>query len=117
SARLEKLVNKKFYLKLMTFGMALPFIANTAGWLLTEMGRQPWVVYGVMRTEDAISPSVTANEMLFSLLTFTLLYTILAIITIYLFVRHIKKEDHNDKEREVITDPFDKEDGGAGIVS
>lgn len=116
-ARLEKLQNRKFYLKLITYGMALPFIANTAGWILTEIGRQPWVVYGIMRTEDAISPSVSAGEMLFSLLTFVTLYTILAIITIYLFVRHIKKEDHDEKEREVMTDPFDQEDGGAGVVS
>lgn len=116
-ARLKKLQNRKFYLKLITYGMALPFIANTAGWILTEIGRQPWVVYGIMRTEDAISPSVSAGEMLFSLLTFVTLYTILAIITIYLFVRHIKKEDHDEKEREVMTDPFDQEDGGAGVVS
>ena len=116
-ARLEKLQNRKFYLKLITYGMALPFIANTAGWILTEIGRQPWVVYGIMRTEDAVSPSVSAGEMLFSLLTFVPLYTILAIITIYLFVRHIKKEDHDEKEREVMTDPFDQEDGGAGVVS
>ena len=116
-ARLEKLQNRKFYLKLITYGMALPFIANTAGWILTEIGRQPWVVYGIMRTEDAISPSVSAGEMLFSLPTFVTLYTILAIITIYLFVRHIKKEDHDEKEREVMTDPFDQEDGGAGVVS
>ncbi|MEJ8777472.1 cytochrome ubiquinol oxidase subunit I [Pseudogracilibacillus sp. ICA-222130] len=116
-ARLEKLQHHKFYLKLITFGMALPFIANTAGWILTEIGRQPWVVYGIMRTEDAISPSVTAGEMLFSLLTFVTLYTILAIITIYLFIRHIKKEDHDEKERESMTDPFDQEDGGAGVVS
>ncbi|HIV75591.1 MAG TPA: cytochrome ubiquinol oxidase subunit I [Candidatus Pseudogracilibacillus intestinigallinarum] len=116
-ARLEKLQNRKFYLKLITYGMALPFIANTAGWILTEIGRQPWVVYGIMRTEDAVSPSVSAGEMLFSLLTFVTLYTILAIITIYLFVRHIKKEDHDEKEREVMTDPFDQEDGGAGVVS
>src|SRR5699024_4751494 len=52
------------YLKFMPLAIFLPFIANTSGWLLTEMGRQPWVVFGLMKTEDAVSPSVTANEML-----------------------------------------------------
>lgn len=116
-ARAEKLVNRKIYLKLMTFGIALPFIANTSGWIITEMGRQPWVVFGLMKTEDAVSPSVTAGEMLFSLIAFNTLYAILGIISIYLYTRHIKKEDHHDPEEKKVTDPFDKEDGGAGVVS
>lgn len=116
ASRKNLLENRKNYLKLMTYGMILPFVANTAGWILTEMGRQPWVVFGLMKTEDAISPSVTPNEMLFSLLSFTLLYTILAIVTVFLFVRHIKKEDHDPIKEETMQDPFDKE-GGAEIVS
>ncbi|MFD2132572.1 cytochrome ubiquinol oxidase subunit I [Pseudogracilibacillus auburnensis] len=116
ASRKDTIANNKWYLKVMTYGIALPFIANTAGWILTEMGRQPWVVFGLMKTEDAVSPSVTANEMLFSLISFTLLYTVLAIVTIYLFVRHIKKKDHDEKEHDVAQDPFDKE-GGAEVVS
>lgn len=116
-SRKETLVNRNVYLKIMTYAIALPFIANTSGWIITEMGRQPWVVFGLMKTEDAISPSVTANEVLFSLISFTTLYTILAIITIYLFVRHIKKKNHDEIETNVIQDPFDKEEGGAEVVS
>lgn len=116
-ARAEKLVNRKIYLKLMTFGIALPFIANTSGWIITEMGRQPWVVFGLMKTEDAVSPSVTAGEMLFSLIAFNTLYAILGILAIYLFTRHIKKENHGDNEEKKVMDPFDKEDGGAGVVT
>lgn len=116
ASRKGRLANQNWYLKLMPFGIILPFIANTAGWLLTEMGRQPWVVFGLMKTEDAISPSVTANEMLFSFLAFTTIYTILGIITIYLFVKHIKKENHDDLEdTDVTQDPFDE--GGAEVVS
>src|SRR5699024_11526522 len=92
----NKIKNKRWYLRLITFGIILPFIANTSGWLLTEMGRQPWVVLGLMETSDAISPSVTANEMLFSFIAFTSIYAILGAITIYLFVKHIKKENHDD---------------------
>lgn len=110
------LVEKAIYLKWMPFAIVLPFIANTAGWLLTELGRQPWVVFGVMKTEDAVSPSVTAGEMLFGLISFTTIYTILAIVTIFLFVRHIKKENHDDLTPDVTPDPFDKK-GGAEIVS
>lgn len=115
-ARKDKLENRRFYLKAMPFAIFLPFIGNTAGWILTEMGRQPWVVFGLMKTEDAVSPSVTANEMLFSLIAFTSIYAILLATTIYLYVRHIKKEDHGEKEPTAIKDPFD-EDGGAEIVS
>lgn len=113
----DRIFRQKWYLKLMTFGIILPFIANTAGWILTEMGRQPWAVFGLLKTEDAISPSVTPNEMLFSLLSFTTMYTILGIVTIYLFVKHIKKEDHSELEDvEAPHDPFDN-GGGAEIGS
>src|SRR5699024_10283997 len=71
ATRRGMLPKSNIYLKIMPFAIILPFIANTAGWLLTEMGRQPWVVFGLMKTEDAISHSVTANEMLFSLIAFT----------------------------------------------
>lgn len=117
TSRKNQLADKTWYLKIMPFGIILPFIANTAGWLLTEMGRQPWAVTGLMKTKDAISPSVTPNEMLFSFITFTSIYTILGIITIYLFVKHIKKEHHDELEEiEVTQDPFD-EDGGVKVGS
>lgn len=116
ASRKGMLPENNLYLKAMPFAIALPFIGNTAGWILTEMGRQPWVVFGLMKTEDAVSPSVTANEMLFSLISFTLLYSILAIVTIFLFVRHIKKKDHEEMEPNVAQDPFDQE-GGAEVVS
>ncbi len=50
----------------MVYAISLPFIGNTVGWIMTEMGRQPWVVFGVMKTEDAVSPNVTFGEVLFS---------------------------------------------------
>lgn len=116
TSRTNRIEEQTWYLKLMPFGIALPLIANTAGWLLTEMGRQPWVVFGLMKTEDAISPSVTPNEMLFSFIAFTTMYAILGAITIYLFAKHIKKENHDDLESEVTQDPFDDE-GGGEVVS
>ena len=46
----------------MVYAISLPFIGNTVGWIMTEMGRQPWVVFGVMKTEDAVSPNVTFEK-------------------------------------------------------
>lgn len=116
AARKGKLPKSNLYLKAMPFAIILPFVANTAGWLLTEMGRQPWVVFGLMKTEDAVSPSVSAGEMLFSLIAFTSMYTILGVVSIYLFVRHVKKTDHDETGPSEAQDPFDDE-GGAEIVS
>jgi len=75
---------RPLYLKLMMWGISLPYLANATGWIFTEVARQPWVVFGVMRTEDAVSPTVTAGEVLFSLVAFTLLYGALMGATIYL---------------------------------
>lgn len=116
AARKGRLPKSNIFLKAMPFAIILPFIANTAGWLLTEMGRQPWVVFGLMKTEDAISPSVTANEMLFSLIAFTVMYTILGAVSVYLFVRHIKKNHEDEHGPTQAQDPFDEE-GGTEIVS
>lgn len=114
-ARRETLIHNVKYLKIMVFAIALPFIANSTGWIMTEIGRQPWVVFGRMKTEDAVSSSVTFNEVLFSLISFTAIYTILALVTIFLFVKHIKKKDHGEDALEQTDDPFDKE--GTNIVS
>jgi cytochrome d ubiquinol oxidase subunit I len=71
-------------------GMALPFIGNSAGWLFTEMGRQPWVVFGLLRTEDAISPNVSSAEVAITLIGFSLVYAVLAAIAVWLISRAVK---------------------------
>jgi len=68
-----------------------PFIANTAGWLTAEIGRQPWVVYGLMRTTDGYSKHVHAGNGLFTLLGFMGLYTVLAILFLYLVQHEIAR--------------------------
>jgi cytochrome d ubiquinol oxidase subunit I len=70
--------------------MAFPLIANSWGWIFTEMGRQPWVVYGVLRTRDAVSPGVSQGEVLISMAVFTLLYAVLAVIEVRLLVKYVK---------------------------
>ncbi len=72
-----------------TFALSifLPYLANSAGWILAEVGRQPWVVYGLMKTATAVSTGVTAGQVGFSLLSFTVLYGFLAVLTVFLFRR------------------------------
>ena len=70
--------------------MLFPLIANAWGWIFTEMGRQPWVVYGMLRTRDAVSPGVSQGEFLTSLLVLTLLYAVLAVVEIKLLLKYIK---------------------------
>lgn len=86
-----KLQNSKLYLKVMLFAMALPYIANTTGWLITEMGRQPWIVYGLQKTAEGISTVVPASYILISMIGFTLVYGILAVVVVMLLVKYGKK--------------------------
>ena len=69
----------------------LPYIANTAGWMVAEIGRQPWLVYGLFRTEHGYSPMVSSGNVLFTLLGFAGMYTILSLLYIFLILRRIEK--------------------------
>jgi cytochrome d ubiquinol oxidase subunit I len=69
----------------------LPFIANTAGWLTAELGRQPWLVHGVLRTRDGSSDQVHAGSTLFSLLGFMGLYALLSLLFFLLVTRHLER--------------------------
>ena len=85
--RKDKLESSPRFLKI-SMGMAtLPFIASAAGWIFTEMGRQPWVVFGLLKTEFASSPMVSAYEVWISLIGFTLLYGVLAVIAGKIFFK------------------------------
>lgn len=94
---------------LMTF---TPFIANTCGWLITELGRAPWTVYGLFTIEQSVSPNVSAASLLTSNILYFCLFTGLAIVMIGLVVRFLKSNDpeaYMAKEAESkATDPFAK---------
>jgi len=81
-------------LGLLAPAIALPYVANSTGWIFTEIGRQPWIVFGVMRVETAVSPAVTAGEVLFSLIGFTLLYGVLMVADVYLLRKYAKAGIH-----------------------
>ncbi len=75
----------------LTFGTLLPYLANTAGWLLTENARQPWIVTGLMKTADAVSPVLTPTSALISLVGFIVIYTLLMAVDVFLLVRTARK--------------------------
>ncbi|MET9446021.1 cytochrome ubiquinol oxidase subunit I [Streptomyces cinerochromogenes] len=79
-----------WYWRIATWTLAFPLIANSWGWIFTEMGRQPWAVYGVLQTRDAVSPGVSQGEVLTSMAVFTALYAILAVVEVKLLVKYVK---------------------------
>jgi len=86
--RKGRLLASRRFLWAATCAMALPFISNFAGWLFTETGRQPWVVQGLLKTENAVSPSVSETQAIFSLTVFMLLYLGLGIADFVLMRRY-----------------------------
>ncbi len=78
------------YLRLMIFAIPLPYLALQAGWAVAEVGRQPWIVYGLMRTKDAVSP-IAASQVAVSLAAFVVVYLLLAALDIYLLAKYARK--------------------------
>lgn len=83
----DRIGTDKRFLLLLVFAIALPYIANSAGWLMTELGRQPWIVFGLQRTEDAVSPNLTTGMVALSLLAFTLIYGVLMAADVFLLAK------------------------------
>jgi len=107
-----------WFMRFMFWGLLLPPIANTAGWVMTEFGRQPWTVFGLMQTEDSVSPNITAGQVLFSVISFTTIYAVLGLVLVGLFVKVIRKGPYamdNDHDHGVSHDPYNKE--GAHVIS
>lgn len=100
-----------WFMRFMFWGLLLPPIANTSGWIMTEIGRQPWTVFGLMTTEDSVSPNITSGQVLFSVISFTAIYAILGAVMIGLFIKVIKKGPYAmDNEHGESHDPYNKED-------
>jgi cytochrome d ubiquinol oxidase subunit I len=76
----------RWFLRVSLAAIALPYLANATGWVLTEVGRQPWIVNGLMKTEAGVSP-LPAGAVLLSLVVFTLLYGVLAVVDVFLLVK------------------------------
>ena len=77
-------------LKIFILAIALPYLANTSGWILTEVGRFPWVVYGLVKLQDGVSPNVTVGMLLISLIGYVLVYGLLIAATVYLLSKYAR---------------------------
>ena len=86
-----RLYKANWLMWIILLSFPLPFIANTAGWMTAEIGRQPWLVYGLYRTEYGFSPMVSSGNVLFTLLGFLGMYTVLSLLFIFLMLRRIEK--------------------------
>jgi cytochrome d ubiquinol oxidase subunit I len=84
----RKLATSRVFLAVATWAVVTPFVMNTAGWMLTENGRQPWLVQGLMKTADGISASVSTTEVVISVVVFLLLYLLLAVVDVFLMLRY-----------------------------
>jgi cytochrome bd ubiquinol oxidase subunit I len=83
----KRVERTRWYLLVLVGALFLPYIANSMGWIMTEMGRQPWIVFGLLRTQDGGSPTLASGSVLFSLITFTLVYGVLMAVDVYLLMR------------------------------
>jgi cytochrome d ubiquinol oxidase subunit I len=92
----DKLESYPLFLKIMVLAIPLPYIANQLGWIVAEMGRQPWLVYGVFKTSDGVSKAIVTSQVLGSLLGFTLLYGMLGAVDIYLLFKYARKGPDSD---------------------
>ena len=95
-----KLFETRWLLKILVPAVLLPQIANQLGWMTAEIGRQPWIVYGLLRTSEGLSKAIKADVVLVSLIMFTFIYLLLFVLYIYLFDSKIKLGpddlDHDD---------------------
>ncbi len=85
--RVKFLDKSRLLMQLLVPAMLLPYIASTFGWILTELARQPWIVYGLQQVQDAVSPNLTGGTVLFSLILFTILLGGLIVVTGWLMVK------------------------------
>ena len=95
-SRWGKLEDRTLFLKIMLLAIPAPYIAAQLGWIVAEVGRQPWIVYGVMKTSDAVSRSISVSQVVISLAGFTLLYGGLGVIDIYLLTKIARKGPDED---------------------
>src|SRR6266700_2282829 len=90
--RQKKIAASRWFLRAAIWAAVLPFLMNTAGWLLTESGRQPWIVQGIQLTKNGISPSVGTASIVISLVVFVCLYAVLGVVDFVLMRRYARNE-------------------------
>jgi cytochrome d ubiquinol oxidase subunit I len=90
-AKKDKLLNHRGFLRIMLYSLPLPSIAIQVGWIVAEVGRQPWIVYGLLKTNDAVSKNLTIGDVVLTLGIFIVLYTALAVLDFTLLTYYARK--------------------------
>lgn len=85
-------LDNKLFLKAMLYSIPLPYLAMQLGWIVAEVGRQPWAVYGLLRTKDAVSLNLSLSNVMFSFFGYLLIYSFLGITGFYLIFKNAKKQ-------------------------
>lgn len=104
--RRRTLLRQRWFLRAAIWVALLPFLANATGWIFTEIGRQPWIVYGLLKTENGVS-HISSASVVITLIGFTLIYTLLAIVDGVLMLKYSKRdiaapEEGTDHEHELV---------------
>jgi cytochrome d ubiquinol oxidase subunit I len=90
--RRKTLATSRVFLWVAVWAVILPFLMNTAGWFLTESGRQPWIVQGLMLTKNGISPTLSVTWLWISMIAFVLIYVTIGIVDLLLMLKYSRKE-------------------------
>ena len=90
--RAEELPTSRVFLSIAVWLVPLPLVINTAGWVLTESGRQPWIVQGLMKTVDGVSATVSPTEIILSLIAFYAVYLFLIVVDVVLMLRFARRD-------------------------
>ncbi len=88
---MKKLADHRWFLWIMAVAIILPYLACELGWIVAEIGRQPWIVYGLLRTQDAVSRNLTAGDVLGSLIAFVVIYGVLAVVDVFLLKKYANR--------------------------
>ena len=101
--RRNRLEQSPWLLRALFWSLPAPYLANSAGWIVTEMGRQPWIVFGLQRVEQAVSPTVSSGAVWTSLIGFTLLYGLLAVVGVHLLKKFARQGPEQATSGKVAT--------------
>jgi cytochrome d ubiquinol oxidase subunit I len=101
----RRLDRGKWFQRVAIYAVVAPFLMMTAGWLLTESGRQPWIVQGLMKTAQGVSPSVSSTEVWISLIAFACVYIALGVVDAFLMIRFGRKALEEEPDEETAEEP------------